>query len=1200
MKNNLPITDTEIEMKDGGMLVSKTDLKGAITYCNQSFIDISGYSMAELEGKNHNIVRHPDMPSAAFEDLWGKMKSAQPWTGLVKNRCKNGDFYWVKANVVPIFVEGEVKEFMSVRSKPTADEINGASTLYKKINEGKANLQPSLWQRINPLNHLKLGAKLGAVGLIFMIPILFLLYSMVTEKHNDIAFSQKELSGVEYIVPLQSMISNVASHRGLTNGYLNGNEEFKNELPAAKNKVSKVITLIDKKDARLGSQLKTTNQWQQVKQEWQLILNPGEKLANSDVFGLHTKLIKSISRLISHIGVTSNLVLDPSIESNYLLEVIVEKMPLMTNQMGVLRGKSSGLLSSGEIINDQKVSLTSLYALTKKSVTETVESVNKVMKTNAAVQSKLEAPLEEFIQSTSWFLDSVKNEILTSDELEAEADEMFSDGTAAIKNSAVLYELVFTQLTQLLNQRIESKYFDMYLSASASGLGVVIAIALSILITLSVTGSLKTLLNVFAKISAGSFDSDIDVVGKDELSTLLAEFKMLQVRLGFDLNDSLEKATDSNRIKTALDSASTNVIMADTNYNIIYVNDAAQNLFNDKESELQELLPKFETADLIGKSINFYHEDEKELMQFFDDLTEAHTTDEQWGDLHMRIVSSPVFDHDRHRIGTVTEWEDRSEYVRNQELEAKRNESERRVAKETARVKAALDNAESSFILANTELDVIYVNKSLQTMFGAIENQIKEVLPNFDANNVIGQKIESLYEDSARQHDVFANLKNTFRETVNLNGVVLNLISTPIFDENNERMGTVIEWQNRTVESLVENEVALIVDAASQGDFSQTINESDKQGFFLKLAQGMNSIISTTDTSINDVVAVLRSLSAGDLSNKVEGDYDGVFGQLKDDVNNTVDKLTEIIGEIHTTSTVSAETSTEVKDTASQLGEGSSEQAASLEEISSAMEEMSANIRQSADNAAQTEGIAEQAAKDAEESGVTVRSAVDAMKSIAEKISIIEEISRQTNLLALNAAIEAARAGEHGKGFAVVAAEVRKLAERSQEAAGEIGELSSSTVNVAEQAGEKLAKLVPDIQKTAELVQEISVAQREQDVGSDEINRGLQQLDTVVQQAAASAEELAASAEELSGLVEQQREAVSYFSMTGNAKKSSGESERRDHRSQGAAMRDNIPTPPEKSVDVSKKTPVKKGIDLNDDDDGFDMDMGDEGQFMKY
>ncbi len=193
------------------------------------------------------------------------------------------------------------------------------------------------------------------------------------------------------------------------------------------------------------------------------------------------------------------------------------------------------------------------------------------------------------------------------------------------------------------------------------------------------------------------------------------------------------------------------------------------------------------------------------------------------------------------------------------------------------------------------------------------------------------------------------------------------------------------------------------------------------------------------------------------------------------------------------------------------------------------MEEMVSNIKQNADNAQQTDKIANKSAKDAQESGKSVAEAVTAMKEIASKISIIEEIARQTNLLALNAAIEAARAGEHGKGFAVVAAEVRKLAERSQKAAGEINQLSGTTVTVSGKAGEMLEKLVPDIQRTAELVQEITAASKEQDTGAEQINKALQQLEKVIQQNASASEEMAATTEELSAQSDQLVSALAFF-----------------------------------------------------------------------
>ena len=273
------------------------------------------------------------------------------------------------------------------------------------------------------------------------------------------------------------------------------------------------------------------------------------------------------------------------------------------------------------------------------------------------------------------------------------------------------------------------------------------------------------------------------------------------------------------------------------------------------------------------------------------------------------------------------------------------------------------------------------------------------------------------------------------------------------------------------------------------------------------------------------------AVANGDLTRKVELNRRDEIGQLADAMNTMVDKLKEIVTEVFSAADNVASGSTELSASAESMSQGASEQAAAAEEASSSMEQMSSNIKQNADNAIQTEKIAVKSATDAKEGGEAVVHTVAAMKAIAGKINIIEEIARQTNLLALNAAIEAARAGEHGKGFAVVASEVRKLAERSQHAAAEISELSTSSVEVAEKAGVMLTKMVPDIRKTAELVQEISASCREQDTGAEQINKAMQQLDQVIQQNASAAEEMASTSEELSSQAEQLQSAIGFFNI---------------------------------------------------------------------
>jgi methyl-accepting chemotaxis protein len=286
---------------------------------------------------------------------------------------------------------------------------------------------------------------------------------------------------------------------------------------------------------------------------------------------------------------------------------------------------------------------------------------------------------------------------------------------------------------------------------------------------------------------------------------------------------------------------------------------------------------------------------------------------------------------------------------------------------------------------------------------------------------------------------------------------------------------------------------------------------------------------------VSELVEVNRRLSQGDLRTDLLREQSAQakdeLGVLAQATGKMVADLRGLIARIRESAQRTAANAGRIAQSTEELSQGSTEQAASAEEASSSVEEMNATIRQNADNASETERIALKSARDAAESGQAVSDTVRAMKDIASRISIIEEIARQTNLLALNAAIEAARAGEHGRGFAVVAAEVRKLAERSQTAAAEIGTLSTTSVEVAERAGRMLAKLVPDIRKTAELVQEISAASKEQTMGADQINSAIQQLNDVIQRNAGAADDLSSTAEELTSQAEELQNGIAFFTM---------------------------------------------------------------------
>ena len=320
-----------------------------------------------------------------------------------------------------------------------------------------------------------------------------------------------------------------------------------------------------------------------------------------------------------------------------------------------------------------------------------------------------------------------------------------------------------------------------------------------------------------------------------------------------------------------------------------------------------------------------------------------------------------------------------------------------------------------------------------------------------------------------------------------------------------------------------------VVAAANRGNFDARVDLNGLQGFQREMGEGLNQLAVTTGSAINDMVRVMGAMSEGDLTQSIDQPYEGAFGELKDYANNTMAKLAEVVAEVNANAEGLAAASEQVSATSQSLAQAASEQAAGVEETSASVEQMTASVAQNTDNAKVTDAMASRAAHEASEGGDAVRSTVSAMKQIAAKVLIIDDIAYQTNLLALNAAIEAARAGEHGKGFAVVAAEVRKLAERSQVAAQEIGEVATSSVGLAEQAGQMLGAMVPNIKKTSDLVQEITAASEEQSAGLAQINAAIAQLSQTTQQNAAGSEELASTAEQMSSQAEELQQAMGFF-----------------------------------------------------------------------
>ena len=631
---------------------------------------------------------------------------------------------------------------------------------------------------------------------------------------------------------------------------------------------------------------------------------------------------------------------------------------------------------------------------------------------------------------------------------------------------------------------------------------------------------------------------------------------------------------------SALDAVETNIMVADANYDIVYINASLAQMLRVAEHDIKKDLPQFSAATVIGSNIDIFHKNPAHQRRMLAAMTEPHKTKLHIGGRAFTLLVSPVFEQGA-RSGTVVEWQDNTAQLRTEKL----------ISEQFGSAFEAIAKGNFAQRLATDALDGVLksVAEQFNSAIAVIENVLADnlavitavshgdltVKPKIQAQGTLAELADcssSLTDtiallvneinEKAQQHEQgwisYQINPEKFRGTFSTLCVQINALVKAHVDVKKEfvRIATLYGrgdfsqdmWRlpnekakiTEAADALKANLLSLsevlqqVADNARHGQLDFRADGSAYADTFKEMIDSFNQVLSTMALPINETSNVMERMQKGDLTVKVEGHYSGTFEELKTSVNGTIDSLRQVIAEVRSNSETLAQASTEVSSTAQSLAQGASEQAASVEETSAAVEQMTASISQNAENAKITDGMASKAAGEAREGGKAVEDTVSAMKQIASKIGIVDDIAYQTNLLALNAAIEAARAGEHGKGFAVVAAEVRKLAERSQVAAQEISELATGSVQKAERAGSLLTEIVPAISKTSDLVQEIAAASDEQSAGVSQINESMAQVTQATQQNASSSEQLAATAEEMSGQAETLMQLVSYFLLDNN------------------------------------------------------------------
>lgn len=932
------------------------------------------------------------------------------------------------------------------------------------------------------LGSLLLWQKFIIIAVVAMVLCAVPLGLYMTETSKVIAATRVERAGITPLSNTTKLVQALQRHRGMTAMQLAGKSGASEARSNQMAEINRLMGEVDKSVVALAEP--TVNAaWSDVKKRWGILSDEvgARSLDGTRSMNEHSELIAATINLTEEFADHFGLTLDPDSEGYFLQNALVTDGLHLAEDTAQLRGRGAAVLASKQLTDVDRAYLVALKRQLLDSSSHFIGQMEKAYEEDAAMRAALEPKVASTDKATEGAIKLVDSHLLAGGAISYSADDYFKQQTEVVDAEFATLFVGHEVLDKVLQARIDKLTRDQYqwsglvLALLAFGAG------LCWLVVRSITQPLRLAVSTAQSVQAGDLSRVIPVHGRDETAALLRSLAAMQAGLKERNEADSRKLAESLRVRQALDQSSTNLMITDDQGQVIYVNKAAYAMLQGHEGELRKALPRFNVQQILGQSFDVFSVSPGALRSVLADLKSEHKSRLVLSSLTFDMVANPVTDDAGKRIGSVVEWKDMTAQLAAQEREAK-------VAAENARVRQALDTCSTSVMIADADGVIVYVNPAVNHMLERNESELRKALPHFDARRVVGQSFDVFHRNPSHQRNLLGALRTEHKTQINVAECVFALTANPIFDENNTRLGTVVEWKDRTAEVMAEKEISSMVQGAGAGDFSQRIETKGKDPFFSTLGGLFNNLVETVSQTIIEVRA-------------------------------SADQLTAAADQVSSTS--------------QSLSQSAVQQATNVEETSASLHEMAASIKQNSENATMTDGMATKAAQEAQHGGDAVQKTVDAMCEIAKKISIVDDIAYQTNLLALNAAIEAARAGEHGRGFAVVAAEVRQLAKRSQVAAAEIGQLATSSVKLAEKAGTLLSEMVPSIEKTSELVQEIAAASGEQSDGVHQINSAMENLNTSTQQNASAAEELSATAEQLSAQAAQLQGVMAGFRLLG-------------------------------------------------------------------
>lgn len=986
------------------------------------------------------------------------------------------------------------------------------------------------------MNHyfinLQMWKKFSIVGF-FVLALFGLPFSMVlTHVNSNISIVQLEKEGVDVIPLAAKAIQALQKHRGLNASVLNGAQEQRTARDNASQEANGALEKLYA-ETKLRPNLKVEESIKSLRTQWQAILTDRDRFTAGESFNRHTALIKMASVSINQIADNSGLTLSPDGPTYFLGLLSTDNVLRLNEHVAISRGFGAGLLTKASATTQEK----NLLAARQELIRDELEKSRSILQKLSALDpsySSLTNRFQEIEGKTLEIIGVANDNIIQADKLNYDPKTYFQKLTLVIDQNIDFEMTLIKELDKQAEKIVRQSQAERLYTIGFCLMLLFIVIALMLWIVRVMMRQIGnepgTVAEFAQEVSRGNLNASIDIRESDSTSIAAALHSMVQ-NLRKRIEESEKSAAETLRIKIALDNVATNVMIADNDRNIIYMNKSIISMLTNAESDIQKELSSFKVDKLIGANIDAFHKKPAHQKEILAKFNSTHRAQINVGGRTFTLSANPVINDNGARIGSVVEWADITDHL-------VALASSEKLANENLRIKIALDGSATNVMIADNDRNIIYANRSVIAMLQKAENEIRKSLPHFSAQNLIGSNIDQFHKNPAHQREMLATFTATHRAQIRIGGATFALSANPVINEQGERLGSVVEWLDRTGEVQIEKEVGEIVANAAAGNFSGRISLEGKTGFFGKLSSDINQLMEVSDEGLSETLRVLAALADGDLTQYIEKDFEGTFGDLKNATNDTIARLSQIVTDVINSTDALANASEQISATSQALSQAASEQAAGVEETSASIEEMAAGINQNAENAKITDNIAEKASKDANDGGSAVKQTVVAMKEIATKISIIDDIAYQTNMLALNAAIEAARAGEHGKGFAVVAAEVRKLAERSQFAAKEIGDLAGGSVKTAERAGQLIDEIVPGIGKTSDLVQEIAAASQEQSAGVGQINSAMNQMNQITQTNASSSEQLAATAEEMTSQAEQLKELISFFRLNGTTNQS--------------------------------------------------------------